>query len=189
MIKKYEEFKKTINEIKKIAEDVFEELGPGFDENDYQLALQIEFSKHKDFESLREISVELFYKDQYLKFGELDFLISPKKITDGNYPLPFFVETKVVNSETPDPYDQIRRYLMSLPKNNSSLVNKIQIAALLIFIKNSEIKKGEIIEKVGNKVIKREPSEIVMPKTKLYMNCYFYDEKTKTVKLIEGLFE
>tara|TARA_Y100001970_G_C14197917_1_gene839273 strand:- start:161 stop:727 length:567 start_codon:yes stop_codon:yes gene_type:complete len=188
MIKNIAEFKQIINEINKIANDVFEELGPGFDENDYQVALQLEFSKSNNFESLREISVELFYKDQYLKFGELDFLISPKK-KNGNYPLPFFVETKVVNSESPDPYDQIRRYLMSLPKNNSALVNQIQIAALLVFVKNSEIQKGEIIEKDGNKIIKREPSKIIIPKTRFYINCYYYDHKNKTIKLIENLFD
>jgi len=189
MIKNFDKFKLIINEIKSISEEVFEELGPGFDENDYQVALQLEFSKSKKFESLREISVELFYKDQYLKFGELDFLISPKNNLDDIYPLPFFVETKVVNSESPDPYDQLRRYLMSLPKNNSSLVNQIEIAALLVFVKNSEIEKGEILKKDGNKIIEREPSKILQPKTKLYLNCYTYDREKKTIKIINNLFD
>ena len=185
--KNLDKFKKTINQIKDICDDVFEELGPGFDESDYQTAMQLEFAKSNEFEALREISVELFYKDQYLKFGELDFLIAPKKDSSG-YPLPFFVETKVVNSEGADPYDQIRRYLMSLPKNSSSIVNQIEIAALIVFIKNSDLEKGEVLEKDGNKIIKRKPSVIRMPPTKLYINCYYYDVVDKTIKIIEGLF-
>ena len=66
-----EKFIQTINDIKSICEEVYEELGPGFDESDYQMAMSLEFSKSKEFEAIREISVELFYKDQYLKFGEL----------------------------------------------------------------------------------------------------------------------
>ncbi len=187
MPKHLDKFKKTINEIKKISEGVFEELGPGFDESDYQMAMSLEFAKSKDFEAIREISVELFYKDQYLKFGELDFLIAPKKGTNG-YPLPFFIETKVVNAESIDPYDQIRRYLMSLPKNSSSIINQIQIASLVVFTKASVLDKGEALEKDGNKIIKRKPSKILMPETKLYVNCYFYDTKDKTIKIIEDLF-
>ena len=151
------------------------------------MAMSLEFSKSKEFEAIREISVELFYKDQYLKFGELDFLISPKK-NSKNYPLPFFIETKVVNSEFVDPYDQIRRYLMSLPKNSSSIINQIEIAALIVFGKNSKIEKGEILEKDGNEILKREPSFIKMPPTKVYVNCYYYDNKEKVIKLIDDLF-
>ncbi len=182
-----DKFKKTINDIKKTCEDVFEELGPGFEESDYQMAMSLEFAKSKEFEAIREISVELFYKDQYLKFGELDFLISPKK-NSKNYPLPFFIETKVVNSESVDPYDQIRRYLMSLPKNSSSIINQIEIAALIVFGKNSKIEKGEVLEKDGNEILKREPSFIKMPPTKVYVNCYYYDSKEKVIKLIDDLF-
>ena len=178
MIKHKDKFKKRINDIKRISEEVYTELGPGFDENDYQTAMQIEFSKSQEFESLREISVELFYKNHYLKFGELDFLISPKKNDDG-YPLPFFLETKVVNTESVDPYDQIRRYLMSLPKNNSSLVNNIEVAALVVFIKNSELEKGEVLKKTGNKIIERKPSNLLLPEVKLYINCYYYDKNEK----------
>jgi GxxExxY protein len=181
-----DKFKKTINDIKKTCEDVFEELGPGFEESDYQMAMSLEFAKSKEFEAIREISVELFYKDQYLKFGELDFLISPKE-NSKDYPLPFFIETKVVNNESADPYDQIRRYLMSLPKNSSSIINQIEIAALIVFGKNSKIEKGEVLKKEGNEILKREPSFLKMPSTKVYVNCYYYDKSEKVIKLIDGL--
>ena len=186
MIKELEKYKETINGILKIANNVFSELGPGFDETDYQTALQIEFSKSKDFESLRETVVELFYKDQYLKFGELDFLITPKPESKG-YPFPFFIETKVINDEVPKaaPLDQIRRYLMSLPKNNSSLVNNIEVAALLVFIKDSKIIGGEPIEKDGNTILKRKPAYPGMPETKVYIKSYYYDSSDKTIKLID----
>ena len=82
MLNHLDKYKRTINSIKKICDSVYEELGPGFDESDYQMAMSLEFAKSKKFEAIREISVELFYKDQYLKFGELDFLIAPKKGTD-----------------------------------------------------------------------------------------------------------
>ena len=186
-IKHKEKFIKTIKDIKNICEEVYEELGPGFDESDYQMAMSLEFAKSKDFEAIREISVELFYKDQYLKFGELDFLIAPKEGTKG-YPLPFFIETKVVNSLNTDPYDQIRRYLMSLPKNSSSIINQIEIATLIVFTKTSVEEKGEPIEKDGNKVITRHPSKLLFPKLKLYINCYYYDKKEKTIKIIENIF-
>ena len=186
MLKNIEKLKKTIKEIRKVSEDVYKELGPGFEESDYQMAMSIEFAKSKNFEALREVSVELFYKDQYLKFGELDFLIAPKKGTKG-YPFPFFIETKVAKTEPSDAYDQIRRYLMSLPRNSSSAVNTIEIAVLIVFSKNSDIKKGKEIEKKGKKIVTREPSIPSMPDLDLYISCYYYDSKTKTIKPIEGI--
>ena len=186
-IKHKEKFIKTIKDIKKICEEVYEELGPGFDESDYQMAMSLEFSKSKDFEAIREISVELFYKDQYLKFGELDFLIAPKKGTKG-YPLPFFIETKVASSLNMDPYDQIRRYLMSLPKNSSSIINQIEIATLIVFTRASDLIKGEAIEKKGNKILSKHPDKLSFPKLKLYIKCYYYDKKEKTIKIIENIF-
>ena len=87
-----------------------------------------------------------------------------------------------------DPYDQIRRYLMSLPKNSSSIINQIEIATLIVFTKASVEEKGEPIEKDGNKVITRHPSKLLFPKLKLYINCYYYDKKEKTIKIIENIF-
>ena len=77
---------------------------------------------------------------------------------------------------------------MSLPKNSSSIINQIEIAALIVFGKNSKIEKGEILEKDGNEILKREPSFIKMPPTKVYVNCYYYDSKEKVIKLIDDLF-
>jgi len=189
MLKNINKFKKIINEIKNIAEDVYLELGPGFEENDYQTAMHIEFSQSKKYEALREVSIELFYKDQYLKFGELDFLITPKKGSN-LYPLPFLIETKVANLEPADSYDQIRRYLMSCPKNSSSMVNQVEIAVLIVFTKNSKLKKGEISERYSNQtVLTKEPSIPYMPDLNLYINSYYYDKELKTVKPIVGLFE
>ena len=189
MLKDIKKFKEIINDIKKVAEDVYLELGPGFEETDYQAAMHIEFSRMKKFEALREVSIELFYKDQYLKFGELDFLITPKKGSKG-YPLPFLIETKVTNSEPADTYDQVRRYLMSCPKNSSSMINQIEIAALVVFTKSSKIEKGEVIEEDSDgSTITREPSSPLMPKLNLYVSCYFYDKKTRTVKPILDLFK
>ena len=74
---------------------------------------------------------------------------------------------------------------MSLPKNNSSLVNKIEVAALLVFIKDSKIIGGEPIEKDGNKILKREPTYPGMPETKVYIKSYYYDSSDKTIKLID----
>ncbi len=186
MPKHINEFKKTIGKIKAICEEVFEELGPGFDESDYQMAMSLEFAKSSEFEAIREISVELFYKDQYLKFGELDFLIAPKPKKAG-YPLPFFLETKVINSEDISSYDQIRRYLMSLPKNSSSIINQIEIAVLVTFQKNSELIKGEVLEKEGNKIISRGPSSIDKPTSKVLINCFYYDKKEKKIEAIDGI--
>ena len=69
MLKNLDKLKITVNKIHEICEEVYQELGPGFDESDYQMAMSLEFAKTKEFEAIREISVELFYKDQYLKFG------------------------------------------------------------------------------------------------------------------------
>tara|TARA_B100000686_G_scaffold211214_1_gene218065 strand:+ start:8672 stop:9436 length:765 start_codon:yes stop_codon:yes gene_type:complete len=186
MPKHLNQFKETVGKIKTICEEVFEELGPGFDESDYQMAMSLEFGKSNEFEAIREISVELFYKDQYLKFGELDFLIAPKPQSAG-YPLPFFLETKVINSEDISSYDQIRRYLMSLPKNSSSIINEIEIAVLVIFQKNSELIKGEVLEKEGNKIISRGPSSIDKPTSKVLISCFYYDKKEKKIEAIDGI--
>ena len=184
MLKNLDKLKITVNKIHEICEEVYQELGPGFDESDYQMAMSLEFAKTKEFEAIREISVELFYKDQYLKFGELDFLISPKKNSSG-YPRPFFLETKVIDSEKIDSFDQIRRYLMSLPKNSSSIINQIEIAVLITFPKSSVLIKGEPIEKEGKTIITRKPSNIGKPKSPIYINCYFYNKEEKKIELID----
>ena len=77
---------------------------------------------------------------------------------------------------------------MSLPKNNSSIINQIEIAALVDFRRNSVLEKGEAIEKKGNRIISKYPSKVGKPINSLYINCFFYDKKKKTIELIENLF-
>lgn len=197
MVKHLSKLKTTIDSIKTMCEEIYEELGPGFNEEDYQKAMSLEFAKSKEFTAIREISVELFYKDQYLKFGELDFLIEPKKGTS-NYPLPFFIETKVMNAEKVDYYDQMRRYLMNLPKNSSPLINKIEIAVLVMFRQNSDL-ISEVLEKEGNKILTRAPSKPIKPgiekqfwtdfgqEGKVFIKCFTYDQVNKQLQLIEDI--
>ena len=97
MIKHINKFKKTIHNIKSTCQEIYTELGPGYAEDDYQQAMSIEFKESTEFNAMREIPIELFYKGQFLKFGEMDFLIEPKKGTKG-YPLPFMIETIISNT-------------------------------------------------------------------------------------------
>ena len=65
--------KKFIDVLADIAEEVYLHLGGGnFDEKDFQKALGIEFRDRK-IDYLRELHVELFYKNVPLKLGAPDF--------------------------------------------------------------------------------------------------------------------
>ena len=64
--------KKFIDVLADIAEEVYLHLGGGnFDEKDFQKALGIEFRDRK-IDYLRELHVELFYKNVPLKLGAPD---------------------------------------------------------------------------------------------------------------------
>ena len=76
---------------------------------------------------------------------------------------------------------------MSLPKNNSSMINQIEIAVLVTFQKNSELVKGDILEKEGNKIISRGPSTIDKPTSRVLINSFYYNENEKKIDLIENI--
>ena len=68
-----DKFQKTIKDIKEISEEVYKELGPGFDESDYQMAMSLEFSKSKDFEAIRENDYQINPKSMPLLKTPLSF--------------------------------------------------------------------------------------------------------------------
>ena len=63
---------KFLETIKKLSLEVYSNLGDGFSEDIYQKALAIELRTNK-IDYLRETVIELFYKDQMVGLGEIDF--------------------------------------------------------------------------------------------------------------------
>jgi len=106
--KKIQEFSKLIL---KLVKTVHKELGPGFTESVYQGALAIELRRYK-VNYLKEMSFEIFYRNQVAGTGRLDFFINDSKLPN------VIIETKSVDKLSDSARSQITSYLLSAPKNN-----------------------------------------------------------------------
>ena len=129
--------KNFINKLKSISNKVYDELGAGFDERYVQTALGIEFTNN-NIKFLREVSIEVFYKNHPLGLFELDFLIYPT--IDLNEPV--IVETKVTSKLTDDSKQQLKNYLRSAPLNNNEDLQKVKKGILINFKKSEIFKEG-----------------------------------------------
>lgn len=92
--------------------NVHKELGPGFLENIYHNALNIEFERQElSFESEKEVKV--FYQGIEVGIHRLDFLVEEEIV----------VELKTVEEMNKKYYAQVRSYLKAVNKPIGLLVN------------------------------------------------------------------
>ena len=97
--------------IVKITKTIHKELGPGFAESVYQAALAFELRRYK-VNYLKEMSYEIFYKNQTVGTCILDFFINDSKLPN------VIIETKSLEKLSDKERSQLARYLLSAPKNN-----------------------------------------------------------------------
>ena len=116
-----------------IAEEVYFHLGGGnYDEKDFQKALGIEF-RDRQIDYLRELHVELFYKNIPLKLGAPDFFFN-------KFRFPAILEVKLSNIADGTrsllaSRQQLRMYLSSIKKSKNPLLSKVREGYLLNFLK------------------------------------------------------
>ena len=108
MNKKLQEFSELVI---KLVKTIHKELGPGFTESVYQGALAIELRRIK-VNYLKEMSFEIFYRNQVAGTGRLDFFINESRLPN------VIIETKSVDKISDSARSQITSYLLSAPKNN-----------------------------------------------------------------------
>lgn len=116
-----------------IAEEVYFHLGGGnYDEKDFQKALGIEF-RDRQIDYLRELHVELFYKNIPLKLGAPDFFFN-------KFRSPAILEVKLGNIADGTrsllaSRQQLRMYLDSIKKSTNPALSKVREGYLLNFLK------------------------------------------------------
>ena len=138
------EIKKFSNFIKSLANEVYENLGDGFSEDIYQQALAYELRKNK-IDYLRETVIELYYKDQMVGKGEMDFYFPEQKRKKFNLLKPVIIETKYVDNLSNNHRAQLKHYLMSTKLNKSKLLHKVDTGLLLNWAKKVEYNQIRII--------------------------------------------
>ena len=102
--------KKFLSTIEKLALEVYANLGDGFSEDIYQKALAVEFRANK-IDYLRETVIELFYKDQMVGIGEIDFFFPIQKNKFFTIEAPIIIETKYSTKLEDNHRAQLRQYL------------------------------------------------------------------------------
>jgi GxxExxY protein len=153
MKRKLEEFSILIV---KIVKSIHKELGPGFTESVYQGALAIELRK-SNINYLKEMSFEIFYKNQVAGTGRLDFFINDSKLPN------VIIETKSVDKISDSARSQITSYLLSAPKNNDEGLQNTAFGILINwpgavlnaeknFVLNSKQPEVEFFLREGKKV-------------------------------------
>lgn len=105
-----------IDQIQKIAEEIFNELGSGFDESVYQKAFEVALRLKKVRYENQKI-VPIFYKEHNIGEGKPDLVIddSGKKI---------IVELKATSgAPSPKEETQVRKYMKMLGLDMGVIVN------------------------------------------------------------------
>ena len=121
---------KFLETIKKLSLEVYSNLGDGFSEDIYQKALAIELRTNK-IDYLRETVIELFYKDQMVGLGEIDFFFPPQKNKFFTLEAPIIIETKYSTKLEDNHRAQLRQYLHSAKLNKTAVFKYLQYGALL----------------------------------------------------------
>jgi GxxExxY protein len=123
--------------LEKLANEVYKTLGDGFSEDMYQRALAFEL-RNKSIDYLRETNVEIFYKDQMIGLGEIDFYFPVQKNKYLSLSKPVILETKYLAKLNDSARSQLRQYLMSTKKNKTKAINKLEYGLLLNWQKEAE---------------------------------------------------
>ena len=121
---------KCTRHIQKLAEESYVELGANFIEDTYQKALAISFRQEK-IKYLKEANIEIFFKGESLGLFRLDFLLPAQKNKKWHLKNPLIIETKVLSQLNADARSQLKKYLLSAPKNSSENFNKVRDGILL----------------------------------------------------------
>lgn len=127
MDKHHKNFLAKVNEL---ALEVYSNLGDGFKEDIYQRALAYEF-RANNIDYLRETVIELFYKNQMVGVGELDFFFPPQKNKFFTLEHPIIIETKYSAKLGDEHRSQLREYLLSARLNKTAVFKNLQYGALL----------------------------------------------------------
>ena len=131
--------KKICAELFKIAEAIHGELGGGFNEAINQNALAIELREAK-IDYLKEVNIEIFYKEQSIGTDRPDFIILPPGKKRWEMKKPIVLETKVAPKFTDDHRQQLKSYLKSFPHNKHTNLKGIAEGILLKFHKSDSYK-------------------------------------------------
>tara|TARA_Y100000748_G_C15490738_1_gene486409 strand:+ start:1520 stop:2008 length:489 start_codon:yes stop_codon:yes gene_type:complete len=121
---------KFLATIEKLSLEVYANLGDGFSEDIYQKALSIEL-RANNIDYLRETVIELFYKDQMVGLGEIDFFFPPQKNKFFTLEAPIIIETKYSTKLEDNHRAQLRQYLHSAKLNKTAVFKDLQYGALL----------------------------------------------------------
>ena len=116
-----------ISYLEKLANEVYLTLGDGFSEDIYQKALAFEF-RNKGIDYLRETNVEIFYKDQMVGLGEIDFYFPAQKNKYFSLSKPVILETKYLAKLNDSARSQLRQYLMSTKKTKQKQLINLNMA-------------------------------------------------------------
>tara|TARA_B100002051_G_C16594314_1_gene564520 strand:- start:281 stop:760 length:480 start_codon:yes stop_codon:yes gene_type:complete len=117
-----------INKIIQISKEVYLHMGGlNFDEKDFQLAFGYELDKSK-IDYMREISLEVFYKDIPVKLGSPDFFLNKSKP-------PLILELKLSSSIQNSHRQQLKMYLVSVKRKPKSVVANIKHGMIINFLK------------------------------------------------------
>ena len=117
-----------LKKIIQISKEVYFHMGGlNFDEKDFQLAFGYELDKSK-IDYMREISLEVFYKDIPVKLGSPDFFLNKSKP-------PLILELKLSSSIQNSHRQQIKMYLVSVKRKPKSVVAKIKHGVIINLLK------------------------------------------------------
>jgi len=101
-----------VEQIRKASQDVYQELGAGYNESIYEEALAVELRERKiPYEVER--NTEIFYKGQKVGIHRLDFILDDKLV----------VELKAAAKITESNIGQTKAYLNTLGLKDGIIVN------------------------------------------------------------------
>jgi len=112
---KNQKLKKVINQIKKLAVEVYGELGSGFDERVYQKAMEVGLRLAKIRYENQKV-VELKFKDHYVGEGYPDLIVNLNGVK-------LVVELKAVNKVGGKEENQTKSYMRILNIPYGLLIN------------------------------------------------------------------
>ena len=129
--------------LEKLANEVYSNLGDGFSEDIYQKALAFEL-RNKKIDYLRETQLEIFYKDQMVMLGKVDFYFPAQKNKYFSLSKPILLERKYIAGINDSARAQLRQYLMSSKKNKSKAIAQLEYGLLLNWQKDADYESERI---------------------------------------------